>query len=106
MSWPSIIRGESDDPIRHRNSVHSQDPCAYWAIDNRNGLRYDSYMTTYLSQTDAAGFLGMTRQRVSALIKAGRIKAVEIGGRPLISQKELDRFKTIPRKGGRPPSKA
>ena len=38
-------------------------------------------------------------QRVSALVKAGRIKAVEIGGRPLSSQKELDRFASIPRKG-------
>ena len=62
-------------------------------------------MNTYVSQTDAAEKLGLTRQRVSALVKAGGIKAVEIGGRPLISQKELDRFASIPRKGGHPPSK-
>jgi len=61
-------------------------------------------MNTYLSQTDAAEVLGLTRQRVSALVKAGKIKAVPIGGRPLISRKELDRFAAIPRKGGRPAS--
>lgn len=58
-----------------------------------------------LSQTQAAERLGLTRQRVSVLIKDGRIKAKEIAGRPLISEQELNRFATIPRKGGRPSSK-
>jgi hypothetical protein len=60
----------------------------------------------YLSQTDAASRLRLTRQRISALIAAGKIKAKEIAGRPVISEQELDRFAAIPRKGGRPSLKA
>jgi excisionase family DNA binding protein len=62
-------------------------------------------MTAYLSQTDAAGRLGLSRQRISALIKAGKLKAKVIGGRPVISESEVNRFSSIPRKGGRPASK-
>ena len=61
--------------------------------------------TVYLSETDAASRLRLTRQRVAAMVKAGQIKAVTIAGRPVISEKELNRFAAIPRKGGRPPSK-
>jgi DNA-binding Xre family transcriptional regulator len=59
----------------------------------------------YLSQTDAANRLGLTRQRVSQLIIARTLRGKEIAGRVVISELELERFAAIPRKGGRPPSK-
>lgn len=58
-----------------------------------------------LSQTQAAERLGLSRQRISTLIGVGKIKPVIIAGRPHISEKELDRFAAIPRRGGRPASK-
>jgi len=60
----------------------------------------------FLSQTEVGSLLGVTRQRVFMLIKAGKIKAVEVAGRPVISKQEVERFAAIPRKGGRPPLKA
>jgi excisionase family DNA binding protein len=63
-------------------------------------------MTDYLSQAEAARRLHLSPQRVFALVKAGKIKTKEVGGRPLISEQELDRFAAIPRKDGRPSSKA
>jgi plasmid maintenance system antidote protein VapI len=51
----------------------------------------------YLSQTDAAKRLGLTRQRVSALIKTGNLKAKDIAGRMVVSEPELQRFAAVPR---------
>jgi excisionase family DNA binding protein len=59
----------------------------------------------YLSQTDAAERLGLTRQRVSQLVEARQLRGKEIAGRVVISESELERFAAIPRKGGRPPLK-
>jgi hypothetical protein len=59
----------------------------------------------YVSETDAGRRLGVTRQRVSALIKAGKIKTTIIAGRPLITKQELERVAKIARKPGRPRSK-
>ena len=59
----------------------------------------------FLSQTDAASRLGLTRQRVSALIRAGKLKAKNIAGRPVVPEQEVERFAAIPRKGGRPSAK-
>jgi excisionase family DNA binding protein len=58
-----------------------------------------------MTLTDAATRLGVKRQRVSVLVKEGRIKAKRVAGQPFISDRELDRFAAIPRKGGRPSSK-
>lgn len=62
-------------------------------------------MITYLSPTQAAERLGVSRQRIGQLIDSGRLKAVEVAGRPVISERELARFGAIARKGGRPRSK-
>ncbi len=58
----------------------------------------------YVSQTDAAERLGVSRQRVSQLVESGQLKSKEIAGRFVISESELERFAAIPRKGGRPHS--
>jgi excisionase family DNA binding protein len=57
-------------------------------------------MTNYLSQAEAGRRLGVSRQRVLALIKAGKLKADIIGGRPLISLQELERLASLRRKNG------
>ena len=62
-------------------------------------------MTTYLSQAEAARRLHLSPQRVCVLVKVGDLKSKVIGGRPMVSEQELDRFAAIPRKGGRPVSK-
>jgi excisionase family DNA binding protein len=58
-------------------------------------------MINYLSQAEAGRRLGVSRQRVLALIKAGKLKANIIGGRRLISVRELERLASLRRKDGR-----
>jgi len=50
-------------------------------------------MNGYLRQLDAAEMLGVTKQRVSNLIKEGRIKTTMIMGVRVISRAEFNRFK-------------
>ena len=59
----------------------------------------------YISEAEAARRLDLTRQRVSVLVKEGRIKGKTVGGHPVVSEQDVERFKAMPRKGGRPPSK-
>jgi DNA-binding transcriptional regulator LsrR (DeoR family) len=63
-------------------------------------------MITYISQAEAARRLDLTRQRVSALVKAGHLKGKLIAGHPVVSEQDLERFAKLPRKGGRPSSRA
>jgi hypothetical protein len=62
-------------------------------------------MNAYVSQAEAARRLELTRQRVSALVKAGKLKGKLIAGHPVVSEQDLERFAKLPRKGGRPVSK-
>jgi hypothetical protein len=57
--------------------------------------------TNYVSQAEAARRLGLTRQRVSILVKTGRLKGKVIAGHPVVSEQDLDRFAAIPRHDGR-----
>ena len=55
-----------------------------------------------LTVPQAAEILGLSRQRVHALVKSGAIPATKIGRDWLISQAELAAFRALPRKRGRP----
>ncbi|MDQ3179344.1 MAG: helix-turn-helix domain-containing protein [Acidobacteriota bacterium] len=54
-----------------------------------------------ISAKDAAEKLGVTDRRVRAMIKEGKIKAVNIAGGYIIEEKELENVKTYG-KAGRP----
>jgi excisionase family DNA binding protein len=55
-----------------------------------------------LTVPQAAKRLGLSRQRVHALVKSGAIRADMVGRDGLISQAELAAFLALPRKRGRP----
>jgi excisionase family DNA binding protein len=55
----------------------------------------------YISTNDAAGALGVTRQRVLQLIQDGRLKAEKFASVYMIRRGDLDRIEARP--VGRPP---
>lgn len=55
----------------------------------------------YISTNDAAGALGVTRQRVLQLIQDGRLKAEKFASVYMIRRGDLDRIEARPM--GRPP---
>ncbi len=55
-----------------------------------------------LSAKDAAKKLGVSDRRIRAMIKEGKIKAVNVGGGYVIEEKELENVATYG-KPGRPP---
>lgn len=57
-----------------------------------------------ISQVEAADLRGVTRASINELIKRGRLRTVEIGGKPLLYRSEVLSF--TPGKGGRPPKQA
>jgi excisionase family DNA binding protein len=58
----------------------------------------------YISTNDAAGVLGVTRQRVLQLIQDGRIKAEKFANVYMIRRGDLDHIEEKPM--GRPPKAA
>jgi hypothetical protein len=54
-----------------------------------------------ISQADAAKLRGVSRASINELVTRGRLKTVEIGGKPYLFRKEVEGFE--PDKGGRPP---
>jgi excisionase family DNA binding protein len=54
-----------------------------------------------ISSKDAADILGVSDRRIRAMIKEGKIKAVNVGGGYVIEEKELATVKTYG-KAGRP----
>jgi hypothetical protein len=53
-----------------------------------------------ISQADAAKLRGVSRSSINELVTRGRLKTVEIGGKPYLFRKEVEGFE--PDKGGRP----
>jgi hypothetical protein len=54
-----------------------------------------------ISQADAAGLRGVSRASINELVKRGRLKTVEIGGKIFLYRSEVENFE--PQPGGRPP---
>lgn len=46
----------------------------------------------YLSIPEAAARLGVTRQRVHQWIQSGHLRAIRIGGRWIVSAREVEKF--------------
>jgi excisionase family DNA binding protein len=59
----------------------------------QNGLEW-------VSQAEAARIRGVSRQAISRLIKKGRFKVLEIGGKILLNRSEVEAF--VPELPGRP----
>jgi excisionase family DNA binding protein len=55
-----------------------------------------------ISAKEAAEKLGVSDRRIRAMIKEGKIKAIQIAGGYIIEEKELENVKTYG-KAGRPP---
>lgn len=60
-------------------------------------------MEEIVGVTTAAKELEITTNRVRELIKLGRLPAQKVGREWAILRKDLDEFKALPRKVGRPP---
>jgi len=57
----------------------------------------------YLSATQAAEYLGVSRARINQLASAGKIRRDEVGGYYVYTRAELDRWRAMPKDvGGRP----
>jgi excisionase family DNA binding protein len=54
-----------------------------------------------ISQADAAELRGVSRASVNELVKRGRLRTVEIGGKIFLYRSEVEKFE--PQPGGRPP---
>ncbi len=54
-----------------------------------------------ISQAEAAKLRGVSRASINELVTRGRLKTVEIGGKPYLYRAEVKAFE--PDKGGRPP---
>lgn len=54
-----------------------------------------------ISVAQAGEVLGLQRDRVSRLIREGRISAVKIGRAYVIDRAEVERFAALPRMAGR-----
>jgi excisionase family DNA binding protein len=62
----------------------------------------DDLAANYMSSADAALALGVSRQRVSALVKAGRLQAVRVhGGRVMVAKESVAAYQRE-REIGRP----
>jgi len=58
----------------------------------------------YYSVREVASLLGVSRGRVHQFVCEGRLEPSRIGNVLVFGQKELDRFRKIPRLPGRPKS--
>jgi excisionase family DNA binding protein len=56
-----------------------------------------------ISQADAAELRGVSRASINELVKRGRLKTVEIGGKIFLYRSEVETFE--PQPGGRPSTK-
>ena len=54
-----------------------------------------------ISQADAAELRGVSRASINELVKRGRLRSVEIGGKVFLYRSEVIAFE--PQSGGRPP---
>ncbi|MFO0959225.1 MAG: helix-turn-helix domain-containing protein [Isosphaeraceae bacterium] len=55
----------------------------------------------WITQAEAARIHGVSRQAISKLVRNGKLKTIEVGGRVFVSRQDLDRFRPGP--AGRPP---
>jgi excisionase family DNA binding protein len=58
-----------------------------------------SALRDLISQTEAAEMRGVSRAAIRDLVKRGRLRSVEVGGRPLVYRSEVEKFETLPASG-------
>jgi excisionase family DNA binding protein len=63
-------------------------------------LSTDFKIEQWISQAEAARLRGVSRQAISKLVKAERIRSLEIGGHQLVFKEDVMQF--LPRVAGRP----
>lgn len=59
----------------------------------------------WVSVTDAAELLGLSRRRVHDIIRDGRLKPTRVGSVYLLLRSDVEKFAKKPRKSGRPRKK-
>jgi predicted DNA-binding protein (UPF0251 family) len=57
-------------------------------------------LSDWISQAEAARIRGVSRQAITVLVRKGRLKKLEIGGRTFVRRKEVEEF--TPEPAGRP----
>jgi excisionase family DNA binding protein len=50
-------------------------------------------MSDLISQAEAARIRGVTRAAIQDLVRRGRIRSVNVGGRALVSRSEIEKYK-------------
>lgn len=63
---------------------------------------YNGDIEGYYTTAEAAAQLGVTENRIRQFVRAGRMVSRKVGAMWLIPVREVERFKTIPRKDGYP----
>lgn len=56
----------------------------------------------WISQAEAAGIRGVSRQAIHQLVQKGRFRTYEVAGRTLVLREDVVQYE--PDKGGRPPA--
>ena len=59
-------------------------------------------LSAYCTSTEAARYIGVSRQRIYQYVVDGRLKSVKIGATRLIEKNSLEALKDTCRKAGRP----
>ena len=57
----------------------------------------------WISASEAARLRGVTRQAIGSLVRRGRLRTLEFGGKKFVSRKDVEAY--IPDPGGRPTKK-
>lgn len=60
---------------------------------------------TFVSVSEAADMLSMTKQGVYKAFYSGKIDGEKVGSYQLLYRKDVEKYKKSPRKLGRPPNK-
>jgi excisionase family DNA binding protein len=76
--------------------------------DNRKGLKTSTTLSKkdlaankWVSQSEAARIRGVSPQAIGRLIQKGRFRILRIGGKVLLTRREVEKYK--PKRTGRPP---
>lgn len=66
------------------------------STDRKNSPNKNFDPTQWVSQAEAAGMRGVTRQAIARLIGKGRFTTLSIGGKTLVRRSEVEAFKPKP----------
>jgi excisionase family DNA binding protein len=78
--------------LSHYWTTHRQ-PCATWHVSRRESATKETHMELLaISINDTAKALGIGRSSVYTLLKSGRLDAIKIGRRTLLTTESIKRL--------------